>query len=172
MGKSLETRTAKKVKGKVTIGSGNLWFDKEDVKNSSWLFQTKATAKDKYSLKLVDINKLITNAKKTNRKWAFVVEFNSDDSQQRTCYIGTSYEILDEELGELFEYKKDVIINSIKTDKKQITLSKDEMNDNWLAHEYIAYIFEKQKLTLCFLGEIDFYKIVLGEEKGKYGCHT
>jgi len=172
IGKSLEKRTAKKSKGKVTIGSGNIWFDKEDCKNEDWLFQCKATDKDKYTLKLLDIDKLIKNSKKTERNWAFVVEFNSGNVQERTCYIGTSYEILDEELAELFEYRDTVIENAVKTNGKQITLSKDEMDEKWLKDEWIDYVFEKQNLVLCFLNETDFYKLLIDPEEKIYGCLT
>ena len=76
IGREFEKKWNKKTKSQGTIGSGNLWWDKEDGKNPNWLFQNKATKKSHYNLKLIDIQKLKINAEKTSRNWGFVVCFN------------------------------------------------------------------------------------------------
>lgn len=160
IGKSLEKRTAKRVGGKVTIGSGNLWFSKEDIISKSWLIQTKATDKDNYSLKLVDLMKVINNAAKTNRKWAFVVEFNSGDFLNRSCFVGVSNKEAEKVID--MELMKDYII----TNKKQVKLKREEMEDSWLEDEHIWVCFEKKGVDVFFFNELDFVKLFINKEKG------
>ena len=162
IGKSLERRVAKKVGGKVTIGSGNLPFDKEDVKNGrsldGWLIQTKATDKDHYTLKLDDVMKVVNNAKKTQRRWAFVIEFHSGNDLERSCFYGIS----EEEAAKVIdmELMKDYNI----TDKKQIKLTKEEFEDNWLEDEHIWINFKKKGIDIFFLNEIDFVKLFINKK--------
>ena len=155
IGKSLEKRVAKKVGGNVTIGSGNLWFDKEDVKSKDWLIQTKATDKDFYTLKVSDINKVIVNARLTHRKWAFVVEFNSGDFLNRSCFIGISLDMADTVLDA--ELSRDMIV----VEGKQFKMKKEELEDNWLEDEFVAYFFKKDNVDIVFLNEQDFVKLFI-----------
>ena len=150
IGKALEKRIAKSIGGKRTIGSGNLWFDKEDVKNSEWLIQTKATDKEFYNLKSIDIKKLIVNSKKTHRKWAFVIEFNSSNILKRKIFVGIDVneaeQILDADLMYGFEDVKG----------KQIKIKVEDMESNWLTGDFVLYSFKRDKIDICFISDEDF----------------
>lgn len=47
-----EKKIAKEVGGRVTIGSGNLWFNKGDVRNKDYLIEAKITGENYYPLSL------------------------------------------------------------------------------------------------------------------------
>ena len=53
-----EKQVAKEIKGKTTIASGALYFQKADVRNDEFLVECKTTAKDYYPLTLDTWNRI------------------------------------------------------------------------------------------------------------------
>lgn len=165
IGRKFEKSWAKKTNSKVTIGSGNLWFQKEDCQNKNWLFQNKATDKDYYTLKKSDLEKLKNNANKISRKYAFVIEFNSSIYEERTCYVIIPEKLYEEAMGEeqLVPCDLDKIYEEILD--KQIKLFKDKLDQRWLDDLRQLIISKKTKDSEMYegqfviLNEIDFLKI-------------
>lgn len=147
IGRKFEGRWSKRVKGRTTLGSGNLWWDKEDVKCADWLFQNKATDNSYFVLKFSDLKKLEENAEKTKRKSAFVIEFNSGNIIERTCYVVLW--LKDSKLQNL-QFKE------IKS--KQIKLIKEELDQLWLSDENFAFVDKKSGGYYVIMNELDFLK--------------
>lgn len=72
---SQETSLAKKLRGKKSIASGALWFQKSDVFNEEVLAEAKVTRKKSYSLKLDDLEKNFNYALKSGKVPLFFVRF-------------------------------------------------------------------------------------------------
>lgn len=159
IGKTFEKKWAKKTGSKVTIGSGNLWFDKEDCKNAKWIFQNKATTKDYYNLRLVDLIKLQTSASKTNRKWAFAIEFSCTVYEERTCFVVFPVKYL------LTVLQKPVQeCEYLGTFEKQVKLRKETLENIWLSEKPIGLVmFNKFGELLLIMNELDFLKEFQGE---------
>ena len=156
IGRNFEKRWAKKSSSKVTIGSGNLWFDKEDCKNSNWLFQTKATKKDVYSLNLNDIVKLKQNAKKTKRDWAFVIEFQAEHVIHSTCFVILPLRTLVLSPKTCVKYSVDMVKKPVN---KQISLKREALDDSWLEDRLFAFKFRDNQEVLVAVQEVDFLRI-------------
>lgn len=152
-GRKFEKRFAKKMGGRPTIASGAFWHDKEDVKNTDWLFQTKATKGDSFILKKTDLVKLVNNAKKTERFWGFVVEFASCGALDRTAYVLLPFPYI----GKLPpKFKNYTLGSTIKPKGKQCKLKRNELDDNWLTDTFTTVLFKGLDHVLVIMNELDF----------------
>jgi hypothetical protein len=157
LGKSFEKKWAKKARAKTTIASGSIWFDKEDCKNPEWLFQNKATFKDNFVLKLKDLTKLRNNAKKTERKWAFVIQFNSNNIHEESCYVIVPVKYVT-------GYEQILVSNCVyERAKKQIKLLNSNLDKYWLEDKRILINFLGFSDLLLVQNEVDFLKGIRGD---------
>ena len=161
IGLSLEKRWSKKTNSKRTLASGAIWFDKEDSKNSKWLFQNKATDKEDFPFKLSDLKKLKINAQKTLRKFAFVIEFNSSNFAERTAYVIFPYSYIRSKIKKDKEFQKKEVNSFILN--KQIKLSKNRLDENWLNEKLQVVIGKTTDDWFVIFNEIDFLKEFKGE---------
>lgn len=154
-GRKFEKRFAKKVGGRPTIASGALFFDKEDVKNTEWLFQTKATKGNSYILKRTDLTKLISNAKKTERFWGFVVEFESCKSLGNSAYVLIPISYISKLPP---KFKVYTFGPTIVPKGKQCILRRDDLDTNWLDDIFTTIAFKGLDHTLVVMSELDFVR--------------
>jgi hypothetical protein len=76
LGRYEETKINNILGGRKTIGSGNKWFDKGDIKWEKYLIEAKATAKKSISLKLSWIDKIEQEAFKEGKEPAIVLSIS------------------------------------------------------------------------------------------------
>lgn len=158
IGRDFEKALAKKVRGRETIASGALWFSKEDVTTPGWIFQAKATKNESYSLKLSDLKKLASNAKKTNRKWALAFQFKAGEFDSSVyfalpqVYYAKSQQLYDKLInlsGELLKAKK------------QTRLSKEYLEEQWLNDKLVVIRFDSFNEYVVIRSELDFFNEML-----------
>jgi len=72
--KEKEKDIAKKIGGKRVYGSGNLWFEKGDIKLKDTLVEVKTTDKKSISVKLSVLKKIEKEAYKSGRKPILILD--------------------------------------------------------------------------------------------------
>lgn len=82
-----EKSVAKSVKGRTTIASGALHFDKGDVVGSGFRGECKVTRNKSYSLKLEELHKIKDHAHRQMETPIFVVGFLNNDTNKREDYV-------------------------------------------------------------------------------------
>ena len=74
----VEQDVADKLQGRRTIGSGNIWHDKGDIKAKDYLIEVKSTKKKSISLKLSWLKKIEKEAIKIGKKPALVLDIQDN----------------------------------------------------------------------------------------------
>lgn len=125
-----EKYAAKDIGGRVQPGSGSQDFAKGDVRSlGRLLVECKTTSKHVYSLKLIELQKIIMEAMKSNGEgWAFQVEFQGQAGMSKKITI------LD---APTFQEMGGVLPNEplMKTDKKSVSISVSMASYRpWLIH--------------------------------------
>ena len=76
--KTSERDVANKLQGRRTVGSGNKWHDKGDIKTKDYLIEVKSTKKKSISLKLSWLKKIEKEAIKIGKKSALVLDIQDN----------------------------------------------------------------------------------------------
>ena len=72
-----EKRLAKKVGGSKTAASGAFWFRKGDVRSHDLLIEHKWTGKKSFSIKALEVEKIVTEAIIDSRMPVFGISLNN-----------------------------------------------------------------------------------------------
>jgi hypothetical protein len=162
-GRKFEKTFAEKIGARATIGSGSLWFQKEDVIGKNWLFQCKATKNDYFVLRLEDINMLINNAKKTERSWGFVVEFGESGVLDKTAYVVLPFPYIEKVPPKFQAY---TLGSGPMVKGKQIKLTRDDLDSDWMNNTFTTISFDKLEHVLFVMNEMDFVSAYGGSING------
>lgn len=74
IGRKYERKNKKR--GRLTVGSGNQWFDKGDLELKKFLVELKATKHKSYAINQATIEKIRYEAQQQDKYWAMLVELN------------------------------------------------------------------------------------------------
>ena len=138
--KKRETFIAKELGGRVTPGSGNLWFQKSDVYTDSFRIEDKFTFKDNYRISYDILRKIEKEANQTKK--IPLLHFGFFKTKDNYIVVKTT------DCNSVFEVQK------YYTNKKSILFTQSELNSLYLKSKELALleiIFEEfDKSYYCF----------------------
>lgn len=155
-----EKDVAKDVKGKTTIASGSLWFQKADVKNDRFLFECKITEKDYFTITSKIWGKLEKQAIKNGlREPVLVIDFKDGLYRYAVISLSTLYNLN-------LEQKDIMIVDLIKLDKdsfetksfklNHLKIKEIELEVIEIKNKILIYTFRLDENILCVLEWEDF----------------
>lgn len=103
-GRKVEKTLAKKLGGKLTIGSGALDFQKGDIKLGEFLIESKSTVKDSYKIDLNVLAKIKGEALCADKEPVLAISFTNGNGKIKEC--GSWAMIEYGEFVQYMEYKK------------------------------------------------------------------
>lgn len=84
---------SRKNKGRLTVGSGNRWYDKGDQEKDQFLVELKATKHASFSVTKTHLAKIQAEAAQKNKYWAMLINI---DGEEVLVTSGSWLDVLDE----------------------------------------------------------------------------